>query len=166
MGRKGGTKKIDGDKSVAKRSGKATNVSNEQQSPAMAGRIAGPSRHGSVQSADEFFENSVFNLREILAHCGHPIEEIINRVLIPKLSAKKPIFLRIGGQIEVRLVDDHDIQLKAALALAKLCSYSAEKVAEVNVDETNSIDVTRASDDEIRAILKIGTAITKRNSAG
>ncbi len=109
------------------------------------------------RESDKNVEDSALPVREILANCGHPIEEVIEKVLIPKLFAKKHIFLRNAGEIEVRIVDDHDIQLKACLALAKLCGYSAEKVVEVNVDQTNSINMSEASDHDLREILKIAS---------
>jgi hypothetical protein len=101
-----------------------------------------------------------------LANCCYPIEEIIRKILIPKLHAKETKLFFTGGKVEARVVDDHQVQLKTALELAKMCGcYSAEKV-EVNIDQTNPIDMRRASDDDLRTVLEIAARIEKGHSAG
>ncbi len=104
--------------------------------------------------------------REILANCGHPIEEIIREVFIPKLHAKKTKFFILGGKIETRVTDDHNIQLKTVVELLKMCGYYAAEKVELNIDQINPIDMRKASDDDLRAILKIAARIEKGNSAG
>jgi len=153
-------------KTAAKRRGELTRVGSEREALAGAGPTAGLSQHNSAQSVCSIAENTASSVRDILANCGHPIEEIIRKILIPKLYAKETKLLINGGRVEIRVVDDHHIQLKTALELAKMCGcYSAEKV-EVNIDQTNPIDMRRASDDDLRTILEIAARIEKGNSAG
>ena len=153
-------------KTVAKRRRKLTRVGSEREALAGAGPTAGLSQHNSAQSVSSIVENTASSVREILANCDHPIEEIIRKIFIPKLYAKETKFIINAGKVEIRVVDDHYIQLKTALELAKMCGcYAAERV-EMNIDQTNPIDMRRASDDDLRTILEIAARIEKGDSAG
>ena len=154
-------------KTAAKRRGKpTTRVGSERDALAGMGPAAGLGQRNSAQSVCSIAENTGSSVREILANCDHPIKEIIRKIFIPKLYAKETKFLINGGKVEIRVVDDHYIQLKTALELAKMCGcYAAEKV-EVNIDHTTPIDMTGASDDELKAILKIAAELKERNSGG
>jgi hypothetical protein len=153
-------------KTAAKRRGKPATVGSEREALAGMGPTAGLGQHHSAQSVCSIADNTGSSVRDILANCDHPIEEIIRKIFIPKLYAKETKFLMNGGKVEIRVVDDHYIQLKTALELAKMCGcYAAEKV-EVNIDHTTPIDMTGASDDELKAILKIAAEIKERNCGG
>ena len=112
--------------------------------------------------------NTPSSVREILANCGHPIEEIIRKVLIPKLHAKEIQVIKNRGKVEARVVDNHDIQLKTAVALAKMCGCDAANKGDAslgNLDPTLKFDIDGATNDELLSILKIVCAIRERNSA-
>ena len=112
--------------------------------------------------------NTPSSVREILANCGHPIEEIIRKILIPKLYAKEIQVIKNRGKVETRVVDNHDIQLKTAVALAKMCGCDAANKGDAslgNLDPTLKFDIDGATNDELVSILKIVCEIRARNSA-
>ena len=135
---------------------------------ALAGPGPTPSLNpgNSGQSVSPTMEDMAALVRNSLTNCGHPIEEIIREVFIPKLRAKETKFFIIGGKIETRVTDDHNIQLKTAVELLKMCGYYAAQKIEVNVDQTDPIDMRSVSNDDIRAFLEIEARIKERNSAG
>lgn len=108
-------------KTTAKRKGRPITVISEHEALAGAASTAGLSLQNFAQSADSNLENTASSLREILANCGHPLEVIIRKLLIPKLYAKETKVFVIGGKIETRVTDDHNIQLKTAIELLKMC---------------------------------------------
>jgi len=153
-------------KTAAKGGGRLIGIGNDREALAGAGSIVGLSPHNSAQSVCSVVENTASSVRDILANCGHPIEEIIRHVLIPKLHAKKTKFFFTDGKVEARVVDDHHVQLKTALELAKMCGcYAAENV-EMNIDQTTPIDMRELSDDDLRAFLKITARFRTGDSAG
>jgi hypothetical protein len=102
-------------------------------------------------------------------NCGHPIEEIFRKILIPKLYAKEIKVITSRGKTEIRVVDDRDIQLKIALERAKMCGcYTADESdgEKDSTGETSRFDFRDATEDEVDAILKILAGIRKRNSVG
>ena len=112
--------------------------------------------------------NTPSSVREILANCGHPIEEIIRKILIPKLYAKEIQVIKNRGKVETRVVDNHDIQLKTAVALAKMCGCDAANKGDANQGNPEPavyFDTHGATNDEFVSILKIVCEIRARNSA-
>jgi hypothetical protein len=115
--------------------------------------------------------NTPSSVREILANCGHPIEEIIRKVLIPKLHAKEIQVIKNRGKVETRVVDDHDIQLKTAIELAKMCGCDAANKGDARVGDckptaTLGFDMDGATNDELVSMIRIVCKIRERNSAG
>ena len=160
------SQKIGRKKSAALRGEKLIRVSGACDALAGAGPTPGLNPSNSGQSVSSTMEDMVASVRKLLANCGNPIEEIIREVLIPKLRAKKTKFFVIGEKIETRVTDDHNIQLKAAVELLKMCGYYAAEKVEVNIDQINPIDMRNVSDDDLRALLEASARIEKRNSAG
>jgi hypothetical protein len=165
MEKKVRSKKIGRKKSAALRSGKLIRVSGGRDPLAGAGLTPDLSPRNSAQSASSTMEHMAASVRNFLARCGYPIEEIIREVLIPKLRAKKTKFLVIGRKIETRVTDDHNIQLKTAVELLKMGGYYAAEKVEVNIDQINPIDMRNVSDDDIKALVKAAARLEMRNSA-
>lgn len=114
-------------------------------------------------------ENTASSVREILANCKHTIEEILRNFVIPKLYAKEIKVITSRGKVETLVVDNHDIQLKTAVELAKMCGcYTAAKSDgdTDSTDQTAQADLSGASDDELIAIIKLASNIKERNSVG
>lgn len=114
-------------------------------------------------------ENTASSVREILANCNHPIEEIFRKVVIPKLYAKELKVITIRGKVETLIVENHDIQLKTALELAKMCGcYTAAKSDRDadSTDGTAQFDLSGVSNDELIAIIKLASNIKGENSVG
>ncbi len=153
-------------KSAALRGGKLIRVSGACDALAGAGPTPGLNPRNSAQSVSSTMEDMAASVRKLLANCGNPIEEIIREVLIPKLRAKKTKFFIIAEKIETRVTDDHNIQLKTAVELLKMSGYYAAPKVEVNVDQTDPIDMRSVSNDDIRAFLAIEARIKERNPAG
>ncbi len=111
-------------------------------------------------------ENTASSVREILANCNHPIEEIFRKFVIPKLYAKDIKFITSRGNVETLVVDNHDIQLKTALELAKMCGcYTADNsVGDTDsTDGTAQFDLSGVSNDELMAIIKLASNIKEKN---
>lgn len=154
-------------KAAAKPSAKLIKVKPERDAFAVTGPTARLSARNSVQSVYSITGDTAFSVREILANCGHPIQEIFRKIIIPKLYAKEVKVITSRGKVETLVVDNHDIQLKTALELAKMCGcYTAAKSGgdTDSTDGTAQFDLSGASDDELIAIIKLVSNIKEKNS--
>lgn len=112
-------------------------------------------------------KNTPSSVREILANSGYPIEEIISKILIPKLYAKKIQVTSSRGKAETMVVDDHDVQLKTALELAKMSGCYVVYECDQGMGNTKpgiDFDLTGATHEEYISIIRIVCAIKQRNS--
>ena len=162
-----GNQKKERTKAAAKRSAKLVKVNRERDAFAVAGPTARPSARNSVQSVYSISEDTAFSVREILANCGHPIQEIFRKVIIPKLYAKEVKVITSRGKVQTLVVDNHDIQLKTALELAKMCGcYTADKSGgdRDSADGIAQFDASGVSNDELMAIIKLASNIREKNS--
>ena len=128
--------------------------------------LAGTEPTAGLNAGRSITENTASSVREILANCNHPIEEIFRKFVIPKLYAKDIKVITSRGKVETLVVDNHDIQLKTALELAKMCGcYTAAKSEgdTDNTDGTAQFDLSGASDDELVAIIKLASNSKEKN---
>lgn len=129
--------------------------------------LAGTRPTAGLRAGGSITENTASSVREILANCNHPIEEIFRKFVIPKLYAKEIKVVTRRGKVETLVVDNHDIQLKTALELAKMCGcYTADKSGgdTDSADGIAQFDASGVSNDELMAIIKLASNIREKNS--
>ena len=135
----------------------------EGKSPEEIATIGGLSTKNAKESVYQALRPVRPVVLKILADADHPIEKIFTEHLLPKLKAKRKIYHQ---GIQMSTEENDELQTHVALQICKMTGcYAAEKV-QVDVNHSFTVDLSDASDDDIRAILSAGARASRAKSVG
>jgi hypothetical protein len=146
---------------VAENRAKMLKAVAEGESPEEIAAIGGLSTKDAKSSVYQALRPVRPVVLKILADADHPIEKIFTEHLLPKLKAKRKIYHQ---GIHLSTEENDELQTHVALQICKMTGcYAAEKV-QVDVNHSFTVDLSDASDDDIRAILTAGARASRAKS--